>query len=31
MRQRGEISDANEECWKWDDTISVAVLAGDEL
>ena len=31
MRQRGEISDAIEECWKWNDTLSVVVLAGDQL
>ena len=31
MHQRGEISDATEECQKWNDTLSLAVLTGDQL
>ena len=31
MRKRSEISDALEECWNWNDTLSVVVLAGDKL
>ena len=31
MRQHSEISDAIKECWRWNDNLSVAVLAGDQL
>ena len=31
MCQRDEISEAIEECWKWNDTLSVVVLAGNQL
>ena len=31
MCQRGEISEAIKECWEWNDTLSMVVLAGDQL
>ena len=31
MQQRGEISGAIEEVWKWNKALSVIVLAGDQL
>jgi len=31
MCQRGEISEAIEERWKWNDTLSRVVFAGDQL
>ena len=31
MCQRGKISEAIEECWKWNDTLSVIVFAGNQL